>query len=121
MEFKIVADALIGRIPKGSYSAYVTTATAAGDRNQFRQIAKMVRQRPEVSHRILCVGRQPDVYFVAPAFWVSEGGLPVAVERLRAEGINVNDGGLVRDPSRFLDVDDLLALLDEAKGPQSQD
>ncbi len=118
--FQIFADALVGRIPKGKFSAYVTTATAAGDRNQFRQIAKIVRSHPDVSHRILCVAKQPGVYFVAPEFWVSEGGLPVAVERLRAEGINVNDGGLVRDPGKFLDVDDLLALLDEPNGEAQQ-
>lgn len=107
MSFKKRAEMLIGSIPAGSVTTYVAIATAAGDRNQFHPVAKLVREHPDQSHRILCAGKQSGEFFVSPKFRVPEGGFLVAVKRLRAEGIDVNDGGLLRDSSTVLDADDL--------------
>lgn len=111
------AHALIGSIPSGSTAPFVALAEAAGDRNQFHQVAKLVREHPDVAHRVVCVGKRPGEYFVPPRFHVAEGGLPVAVRRLRAERIGVNDGGCLLDTGGVLDAEALVSLLAESKDP----
>ncbi len=88
-------------IPRGHATSYSDMAEAAGstDFNMVIRVGRLVRKHaPEDSHRIL--KKHGSALAVAREYSVAEGGFCYAIRRLRGEGIDVSESGIVEKTTR---------------------
>ena len=99
-------------IPRGHVTSYTDVAEVAGLTEWHRavRVGWLVRKHaPKHSHRILS-RHGKHALAVARGYSVPEGGFPIALHRLRDEGIVVPESGIVEKTARYLDANALRDL-----------
>ena len=113
---------IVRLIPSGHFTTYGELAKAAGSSTRVQQVGPLVRKHaaPD-SHRIVRKGdwRYEKRFEVSRDFVVAEGGFSHAITRLKDEGIDVSEAGVITATKGYLDAAALTLLRVAAESASS--